>query len=200
MGNFRKAIEEAVSKFSLVEEDTASDGELVKLFDATKNSPVEVDVKMSKGEFKANHRGKGEYADGTTFVWVYDPESDKFLITQRADDGKWGQSAGGGMIYTDKDFESAAERETEEEIGIAPRNLHKVKIMPRGKDGITMNWLGIFYAEVPGGESMNLSLQAEEVSDAKWLTFDEIMNEYTLVNSFVTESLQTVNNMVHKSV
>lgn len=183
---------------SLHEEDTASDNELIKVFDATKTTPVPLDIHMTKGEYKQNHRGKGQYADGTVFVWLYDYTSKKYLISQRADDGAWTQSAGGGMIESDKDFKDSAIRETKEELGYTPNNLHKIKILPRGKDGITGNWLGVFCCLVENGENIQFHLQQDEVSSVQWATYDEIINNIGLINKFVTDSLNEVEKQINK--
>lgn len=84
--------------------------------------------------------------------------------------GMWDISVGGSAITGD-DSRMAAERETEEELGL---NIDLSNEMPRFtinfENGFDDYWMTSF-----NGDLDSLTLQASEVEDAKWVTLDELM-------------------------
>lgn len=113
-------------------------------------------------------------------VFVY-REDGKILLHQRAhnvDDNadKWNQSAG-GHVDEGEDYETAAKRETFEELGIKPidfRSVGKIYIeRPLPNNGFARRFLHNFIAYWNGANN-DIDADTSEVAEIGWYTISEI--------------------------
>lgn len=95
---------------------------------------------------------------------------DKVLFVQRAPSvrggGRWGPVS--GEVEPGESQEATVVREAREEVGLAVRPLRKVWENVSSGGRFRPHW---WLAEYVAGE---LSLEAREVSDARWLSVEEI--------------------------
>ena len=95
---------------------------------------------------------------------------DKVLLIQRAPTvrggGYWAPVS--GEVEPGESQEAAVVREAKEEVGLMVRPLRKVWENISSRGTFRLHW---WLAEYVGGE---LVLEKREVSDARWLTVDEI--------------------------
>jgi len=95
---------------------------------------------------------------------------DKVLLIQRAPTvrggGYWAPVS--GEVEPGESQEAAVAREAKEEVGLMVRPLRKVWENISSRGTFRLHW---WLAEYVGGE---LVLEKREVSDARWLTVDEI--------------------------
>ena len=95
---------------------------------------------------------------------------DKVLLIQRAPTvrggGYWAPVS--GEVEPGESQEAAVVREAKEEVGLTVRPLRKVWENISSRGTFRLHW---WLAEYVGGE---LVLEKREVSDARWLTVDEI--------------------------
>ena len=95
---------------------------------------------------------------------------DKILLIQRAlgirGGGYWAPVS--GEVEPGESQEAAVVREAKEEVGLMVRPLRKVWENISSRGTFRLHW---WLAEYVGGE---LVLEKREVSDARWLTVDEI--------------------------
>jgi ADP-ribose pyrophosphatase YjhB (NUDIX family) len=107
----------------------------------------------------------------------------RLLLTRRALEpwlGRW--CAPSGFCDGPEHLVATAERETLEEVGLSVRVIgylgHWVdEYLPGGEDGVEPQWCAVsYYHAVPLG-GVDLSYQADEVSDAAWFRPDELPAE-----------------------
>jgi len=95
---------------------------------------------------------------------------EKVLLIQRAaairGGGRWTPVS--GEVETGESEEAAVAREAMEEVGLTVRPTRKVWENVSSRGTFVLHW---WMTEYVGGE---LALNAAEVSDARWLTVDEI--------------------------
>jgi len=95
---------------------------------------------------------------------------EKVLIIQRAPGirggGYWAPVS--GEVEAGESQEAAVAREAMEEVGLSVRPIRKVWENVSTRGTFTLHW---WMAEYMGGE---LALNPAEVSDARWMTVDEI--------------------------
>ena len=107
-------------------------------------------------------------------VWLATPDG-RVLIQRRADTrpnhpGQWCESAG-GAVQSGETPESAALRETREEIGVTPDLRRGGKVFEYVGER-ALHHVFVFCQQVCPEQ---LTLQAEEVSDARLATRDEVL-------------------------
>ncbi len=123
---------------------------------------------------------------GAIHILIVNPERDKTLLQKRCATkalypNTW-DIAVGGHISAGEDALTSAKRELEEELGLDSSQFD-IEFMERtpeelNNNGVMSNeWVSIFvvYANV---DIKDITLQEEEVSEAKWCTLDEL-------NSFI---------------
>jgi NADH pyrophosphatase NudC (nudix superfamily) len=97
-------------------------------------------------------------------------KGEKVLLIQRAPGirggGHWAPVS--GEVEPGESQEAAVAREAMEEVGLTVRPIRKVWENVSTRGTFRLHW---WMAEYVGGE---LALNAAEVSDARWLTIDEI--------------------------
>ena len=97
-------------------------------------------------------------------------KGEKVLLIQRAANirggGHWAPVS--GEVEPGESQEAAVAREAMEEVGLTVRPIRKVWENVSTRGTFRLHW---WMAEYVGGE---LALNAAEVSDARWLTVDEI--------------------------
>jgi 8-oxo-dGTP diphosphatase len=95
---------------------------------------------------------------------------DRVLLIQRAPSvrggGRWGPVS--GEVEPEESQEAAVVREAREEVGLTVRPLRKVWENLSSGGRFRLHW---WLAEYVGGE---LRLEEREVSDARWLSVEEI--------------------------
>lgn len=138
---------------------------------------------------KTCFRGEqGNLADGEfrvwVMVWIRNPETGKYLISQRAADKKtdplkW-ETVAGHSISGETSVEAAV-REVFEEVGIkldpADATVLATKVATT-YDGARHNWIrDSFYFETTEEPDLNKAT-TREVIQTKWLTFPEIKEMY----------------------
>lgn len=109
---------------------------------------------------------------------------DKILLAQEKVGmirGLWGLPGGG--VGKNENFEEAAEREVEEEVGLDIKILKKIGVFDDKKRSSMRH---IFLAEVIGGE---LKHQKKELMDVRWFALEEIKN-LNLRGDWVREAVE----------
>jgi len=111
-------------------------------------------------------------------IWVLNSKGE-VLIAQRAvnksnNPSKWGQSVAGVVTSDELDYEIAASRETEEELGLKDFKLFKGPYIE--VEGTHNAFIQFFYT-FKDLSLTDLKLQEEEVQDAKWVTLKELKND-----------------------
>jgi isopentenyl-diphosphate delta-isomerase type 1 len=100
--------------------------------------------------------------------------------------GKWDQSVG-GHVDEGEDYEAAARRETQEELGVtltAMRNVGKVYIERPAADGFIRRFQAVFVAQYDGPLVPN----SDEVAEVRWFSSNEIKDWYAAKPSDFTKS------------
>lgn len=102
-------------------------------------------------------------------------ENDEILIQKRSDNlevcpGKWEISASGHVDSGENELDAAV-RETKEEVGVS-LDKNNIKLIKRyiHKDAITDTYIARIR------NNTNITLQKEEVADAKWISLYEFKN------------------------
>lgn len=138
--------------------------ELIDLYDENKQLTGE---KIVRGEPMPN----GKYKL-SIHMWIMNSDG-KIYIQKRANNrkifpNKW-ENPGGGAV-SGQNSEQTFIREFEEELGISPdlTNSKLILTVKREKDFVDMWFVKQNF------KISDLKLQTEEVSQAKWVTFDEI--------------------------
>ncbi len=138
--------------------------EIIDLYDDNKKltgEKIERSEKIPEGRYKLS-----------IHIWIINFEN-KIYIQKRSSNRKifpnlW-ENPGGGAL-SGEFSEQTLQREFQEELGISP-NLHNAKLITtikRKKDFVDI-WLLVQDFNIG-----DLHLQKEEVSEAKWVTLDEI--------------------------
>lgn len=136
------------------------------------------DILNAEGESlgKTTIRGKCNLKPGeyhlVVHIWIVSNKGE-LLIQRRSENkklmpGEW--AATGGAAISGEDSYTAANRELYEELGI-PSNKHTIKKLTRIKRRNSL--LDIWYINT-NVDSSKLRLQIDEVSEAKWVTRDEL--------------------------
>lgn len=140
--------------------------EFIDLYDEDK---VLTGEKIVRGEPMPNGRYRL-----SIHIWIMNDKGEIY-IQKRASERKlfpnmW-ENPGGGAVSGQTSQETFM-REFEEELGIAPdmNNSKLILTIKREKDFVDMWFVKQNFS------ISSLSLQKEEVSEAKWVTFDEIDN------------------------
>lgn len=101
-----------------------------------------------------------------------------FLLQKRSEakktnPGKWTNAASGG-VDPEEPYDVTAQRELFEEIGVQTplTQLGSFKIDYIAEDQNIRQFIGVFEGQVP--HDVPLTLQPEEVSEAKWMTADDL--------------------------
>ena len=139
--------------------------EILDLYDARKN-------KLNKILIRETEKVKtGEYKQ-SVHVWIINSKKE-ILLEKRAynmkvNPGKW--AFVGGVVDTGETSLEGAIRETKEELGI-DININEIELMfsfKRKEDFVDV-WIASNNSELN-----ELILQKEEVSDAKWVSIEEL--------------------------
>lgn len=127
-------------------------------------------------------------------IWIMNDEG-KIYIQKRASErkifpNKW-ENPGGGVI-SGQNSEETFIREFEEELGILPniKNSKLILTFKREKDFVDMWFVKQNF------EISSLKLQKEEVSEAKWVTFDEL-NQMIENDEFCPTILQSLTPFIN---
>jgi isopentenyldiphosphate isomerase len=125
-------------------------------------------------------------------VWITD-EAGNVLIAQRSSQKEiepnlWGPAVAGTVTDPDS-YEDTARRELQEELGLKANNLKVEKILffdaAFGKRAC-----GVIKAVID--KSSKLTLQEDEVSDIKWLPFEELNNDYQINPQKYTKNMADI--------
>ena len=168
--------------------------ELWEVFDENGNPTGEVMEKYDKRVFD-----RGMYHLGSD-VWIINSDN-KILIQKRSDKKRfepnvWAMT--GGSVVVGEKSEETIIREAKEELGIdiSPKDL---KLVTKFR---TVNvWIDTYIVRKDYDISQ-MKFQEEEVSDAKWVTFEEIddlvvngnfmKNRWEFVSKFIKEEIGKV--------
>jgi 16S rRNA (adenine1518-N6/adenine1519-N6)-dimethyltransferase len=104
----------------------------------------------------------------------------------------WDHSAA-GHVDVGEDYEEAAKRELQEELGISGAILQKVSVYPTNNtfNGRKLNRFNALYKAVVTS-SIPLKLQESEVSETKWFTLEEAKKLVAEQPNNVTDGLVQV--------
>lgn len=128
---------------------------------------------------------------------MVEDEQGRILLQKRSMDvdtfpGCWDHSAA-GHVDAGEDYEEAAERELQEELGISNATLQKVAVY-RTKNvfnGRKLNRFNALYkATIDSTQTLNL--QESEVSEAKWFTLNETKRLLAEQPDAITDGLTQV--------
>lgn len=116
--------------------------------------------------------GRGEY-HLVVHIWIVDDDG-KLLIQRRSDErplmpGEW--AATGGSAISNESSRHAAMRELREELGINLRR-NEIKLVKRMLRRFSLTDIWASRCNV---DADDLALQPEEVAQAKWVTYDELL-------------------------
>lgn len=125
----------------------------------------------------------------TIAVWIIDPSTNNLLIQRRSankdsNPNKWDVSCAGHVTFGETTMQAAL-KELHEELGI-DASLSQLDIVMRVKQQVVLNegkfidneWIDVYLLEVNGLDVNSLVLQEEEVSEAKWVPFEELKKKY----------------------
>lgn len=128
---------------------------------------------------------------------MVEDEQGRILLQKRSMEvdtfpGCWDHSAA-GHVDAGEDYEEAAKRELEEELGISNATLHKVAVYRTNNTfkGRKLNRFNALYKATIDSTAA-LDLQESEVSDAKWFTLDEVRKLIADRPDSVTDGLAQV--------
>lgn len=104
-----------------------------------------------------------------TITAIIDEENGRLLMarSKRSAYTRWGLIA--GFVEIGETFRDTVHREAMEEVGLQVKNVSYFKSQPWGFSDTEM--IG-FFAELSGSDKIHL--QEEELSEARWFSFDEI--------------------------
>lgn len=138
-----------------------------------------------------------DYSYGFVPVLKGEDGESKFLIVKGLKGGTWGFPK--GHAEGNEDAESAARRELEEETGI--KKIHKIESLKYSdeyetvKDGRLLDkTVQYFVGFVEGDE---VSIQAKEIADFKWSTYEEALNLFVFENhkNILTQVVKDLENI-----
>ncbi len=129
----------------------------------------------------------------SSHVWVYD-STGNILLQLRAKNkdsspGLWDISAA-GHVDAGETPEFAAVREVEEEIGLSTTEDNLKKVWERREstfdpaNGWTNNQISCEYILLYDGKHEELVYQEEEIDELRWLTIEELKNEFADPRTF----------------
>lgn len=128
---------------------------------------------------------------------MVEDEQGRILLQKRSMDvdtfpGCWDHSAA-GHVDAGEDYEEAAKRELQEELGISNATLHKVAVYRTSNvfNGRKLNRFNALY-KATIDSSQPLNLQESEVSEAEWFTPDEARKLIAEQRDSVTDGLTQV--------
>lgn len=117
-------------------------------------------------------------------VYVFNPDTEKFLLVKHKKLGKWVQP--GGHIELNEDPEEAAIRETFEETGLHvklmgehyPRETDFIKPLALQRNAVKPDHIhvDIVYMAIPTDEG-SLSINEKETDGLKWFSLEEILDD-----------------------
>ena len=113
-------------------------------------------------------------------IWVTDPKG-RILIAKRTLDkkiqpGLWEPGASGAVAYPDS-YEKTAQLELQEELGVKRKNLTLEKVI-FWKSTLGSRACGLFRTVVDP-EQETIKVQIEEISEAKWITPENLAKDYS---------------------
>lgn len=128
---------------------------------------------------------------------MVEDEQGRILLQKRSMEvdtfpGCWDHSAA-GHVDVGEDYEEAAKRELQEELGISNATLHKVAVYRTNNTfkGRKLNRFNALYKATIDSATA-LDLQESEVSDAKWFTLHEVKKLIAEQPNGVTDGLTQV--------
>lgn len=125
---------------------------------------------------------RGEAHDGSKKIHraigilIFNPDKSKILLQQRSltkdtNPGSWTLSIGGHLTYGDE-YDNAAKRELQEEIGLETPLQPFQKLYIEDEDEI--EWCMVYTTTT--AENFPFSLQIEEVQQVRWIPIHELEN------------------------
>lgn len=165
--------------------------ELWEVLDENGNPTGEIMEKYDKRVFD-----RGLYHLGSD-VWIINSEN-KILIQKRSANKRlepnvWAMT-GGSVIVGENSLETII-RETKEELGINV-DANKLKLITKFRTGNV--WIDTYILKCDYNIS-KMKFQKEEVSDAKWATWDEI-NELVKEGKFIKNRWEFVKEFLKKEI